>query len=52
MSDWSLDAVMTHSEASIDQLIEHMPVWVQVCDLEGTVISVNQAATAEHPTIG
>ena len=45
MSDRSLDVVMNHSEASIGQIIEHLPVWVQVCDLDGTVISVNQAAT-------
>ena len=45
MSDRSLDAVMTPPEASIGQMIEQMPVWVQVCDLEGTVISVNHAAT-------
>ena len=44
MSDRSLDAVMTRSEASISQVIEQMPAWVQVCDLEGTVLSVNQAA--------
>ena len=44
MSDRILDSVMAHSAVDMGQVLEHMPVWVQVCDLEGTVISVNQAA--------